>query len=123
MRYSGPGAPHRCAGNGRARALDQKLTQLTQALALLTDAMESGFSAVTTEMHRASAPAPAQTPKVRSLTRRLARAAGGGHPIHEIAAREQMSEGEVRLRINLSNGGGAEVTDFSEDSPDGPMRA
>jgi hypothetical protein len=85
-----------------ARTLAQqeaRLRQYGEALALLTDTSESGFQAVARELERLGAAPPRQAR--RSPVRRMAAAARKGRSVAEIAAAEEMSEGEVRLRLHL----------------------
>lgn len=92
-------------------ALEHRITQLTAGIALLTDTTEGGFRDVAAEVGR-FAPAPAAPrPRPRAATqRRIASAARRGRSVQEIAAREEVSEGEVRLRLNLENTGRANAS-------------
>ena len=85
-------------------ALENRVTQLTAGIALLTDTTEVGLRDVATEIGRLAAPtvtAPAR-PRPRAVTqRRIAGAAKRGRSVQEIAALEDVSEGEVRLRLNI----------------------
>jgi hypothetical protein len=84
-------------------ALDHRITQLTAGIALLTDTTEIGLRDVATEIGRLATPAAtAPRPRPRTVTqRRIAVAAKRGRSVQEIAANEDVSEGEVRLRLNL----------------------
>lgn len=87
-----------------ARALeryDERLTQLSDAMALLTEATESGFRVVATEMER-QADGPRGRPARPVSTNRLTAAARRGRTLAEIAAAEGLSEGEVALRLHLA---------------------
>jgi hypothetical protein len=85
-------------------ALESRVTQLTAGIALLTDTTEVGLRDVATEIGRLAAPsvtAPVR-PRPRAVTqRRIAGAAKRGRSVQEIAALEDVSEGEVRLRLNI----------------------
>jgi hypothetical protein len=81
--------------------LRRQLSQLNGAIALLADTTEASFQAVAQELGRAGA-APAKPGSTRPVTRRVVRAARQGRPLHEIAAQEGMSEGEVHLRVHLA---------------------
>jgi hypothetical protein len=86
----------------RVRHLDARVAQLVAALALLTDTAEAGFQ----ELVR-PAPRPQPEPRVavapRTNTRRRVRsAAKRGRPVDQIAAMEHLSEGEVRLMLQMS---------------------
>jgi hypothetical protein len=91
----------RCArALGRLRPLEVRLTQVGDAVALLTDTTESAFRAVATEISQRPA-APGRRTAVQ--TARVARAAKKGRSIADIAAAEKMAEGEVRLRLHMAN--------------------
>jgi hypothetical protein len=85
-------------------ALETRVTQLTAGIALLTDTTEVGLRDVATEIGRLAAPTvttPAR-PRARAVTqRRITGAAKRGRSVQEIAALEDVSEGEVRLRLNI----------------------
>jgi hypothetical protein len=82
--------------------LEEKVGHLADALSILTETSEVGFKAIADELtRRAVAPAPAARPKTPIA--RLRAAARRGKSIAEIAAAEHMSEGEVRLRLHLSD--------------------
>jgi DNA-directed RNA polymerase specialized sigma24 family protein len=80
--------------------LSERLVHQGEALSLLTDTSESGFSAIAREMERLATTETKATRK--PSTRRVATAARKGRTIAEIAARERVSEGEVRLRLHLA---------------------
>jgi hypothetical protein len=89
-----------------ALAIDQsgdRVTQLASALALLTDTTETGFRDVSVEIGRLVPPPATARParKVASTQRRVTTAARRGRTVRDIAADERLSEGEVRLRLNL----------------------
>jgi len=96
----------------RLALLDDRLTQLTAGIALLTDTAEGGLRDVAHEIGRIASATPAAT--TEATTRRnlwdlgvvLHKMATGELPFHgrsveEIAGAEEMSEGEVRLRLQL----------------------
>jgi hypothetical protein len=86
---------------GLAR-LSERIEQVRAAMALLTDTAETGFRDVALEVGRAAA--VAEIPKGRAqVARRLSGAALRGRSVRDIAAAEQMSEGEVRLRMTLAD--------------------
>jgi hypothetical protein len=84
------------------RGLDGRVAHLSAAMALLTDTLEGGLHDVAREVSRLGAQ-PAAVPVVpRNRTaaqRRVRGAARRGRTVREIAAAEQMSEGEVRLML------------------------
>jgi hypothetical protein len=95
---------------GGVQKLDEKLGHFGDALSLLTETTESGFKAVAAELDRASArpndgPAKAALKKAMpgtSTAARISAAARRGRTVPEIAAAEELSEGEVRLRLHMS---------------------
>lgn len=86
--------------------LEQRVTRLQEGINLLADTTETGFRQVAAEIERLSsaAPAPAAT---RPTAVRLRAATRRGRSVKEIAAAEQVSEGEVRLRLSLADAGAA----------------
>ena len=87
------------------RALDRissRMTNLIAGVSLLTDTTETGLRDVATEIGRASTASTAR-PRPRAATqRRIATAARRGQSVQEIAAAEQVSEGEVSLRLQIA---------------------
>jgi hypothetical protein len=126
--------------------LDDKLSHFGDALTLLTETTEGGFRAVASELDRTVA----QTSKAgggaahlgakkvvlpRPTSARMTAAVKRGRSVEEIAATEQVSEGEVRLRLHLAKQaaqakatatrtrrGRAESTQ-TQESPNGALRA
>jgi hypothetical protein len=89
---------------GLVHGFDERLSRTAQGLELLVDTTEAGFAMLSAE-RATPAPAPAVKPAkavARNTTRRLVNAARRGHDVPEIAAREGLSEGEVRLRVHLA---------------------
>ncbi len=85
------------------RALDRvqaRMAHQGEALSLLTDTSENGFSAIARELDRLAT--PDAKPARRPSTRRVATAARKGRTVADIAAEERVSEGEVRLRLGLA---------------------
>ena len=88
----------------KVRNLDGRVAHLSAAMALLTDTLEGGLHDVAREVSRlATQPSAAQAvaaPRHRTTTQRRVRgAAKRGQSVRDIAAAEQMSEGEVRLML------------------------
>ena len=89
----------------KVRNLDGRIAHLSAAMALLTDTLEGGLHDVAREVSRLSAQpsaaaAVAAAPRHRTTTQRRVRgAAKRGQSVRDIAAAEQMSEGEVRLML------------------------
>jgi hypothetical protein len=94
--------------------LEDRVARLTEALALLTDTTETGFRSLTEQMVPVTvSPAPGARraePAIRTTTSRVVRASKQGQTAIEIAAAEQVSEGEVRLRLNLAQAATARST-------------
>jgi hypothetical protein len=88
--------------SGRAVRSEDRLTRLHEVLTLLAETSESGFRAVAQEVERLSTSAPARRSTKASVSR-MARAAKHGRGVADIAADEQVSQGEVRLRLHLSD--------------------
>lgn len=87
--------------------LENRVTRLQEGVNLLSDATETGLRLVMTELERlselASEPPPARTRGTSRPTAAGVRAAARrGETVQEIAARERVSEGEVRLRLTLA---------------------
>jgi hypothetical protein len=83
--------------------LEERVAHLSDALALLTETAESGFRATATELTRISASGVASAGRSRTAGTRVTRAPRRGKSIPQIAAEEEMSESEVRLRLHLRN--------------------
>ncbi len=95
---------------GGVQKLDEKLGHYGDALSLLTETTESGFKAVAAELDRTAArpndgPAKAAIKKAMpapSTAARISAAARRGRTVPENAAAEELSEGEVRLRLHMA---------------------
>ena len=86
--------------------LEEKVGRLGDALSILTETSEAGFKAMADELtRRAVLAGPGPRPRARTPLARLKAAARKGMSIADIAAAEQMSEGEVRLRLHLAEHG------------------
>ena len=85
--------------------LDERLTHLTAGISLLTDTAEGGMRDIAQEIERLTAHgAKAAKPKTRAATqRRVSNAARRGKSVQDIAAKEKMAEGEVRLRLQMAS--------------------
>ena len=81
--------------------LDDRIAHLLAGVSLLTDTTESALRDVATEINRLAS-SDTSRPRPRAATqRRIAGAARRGTTVQDIAATEEMSEGEVRLRLQL----------------------
>jgi len=90
--------------------LGDRIAHLAAGISLLTDTVESGLRDVAQEIERLSVvKAASPTPKARvAAQRRVATAARRGRSVQDIAAKEKMSESEVRLRLQMANPAGRE---------------
>jgi len=90
----------------KVRNLDGRVAHLSAAMALLTDTLEGGLHDVAREVSRLGATAtaaPVVPQRNRTVVQRRVRgAAKRGRTVREIAAAEQMSEGEVRLMLQAN---------------------
>ncbi len=101
-----------------AAKADERVTQLTAALALLTDTTEEGFVNVATELERVGArPLPSGATR-RATTRRIAAAVRKGRAIEDIAIAEALSESEVRLHLGLDDGGSVLISAGAIEGPE-----
>ena len=85
--------------------LEDRLAHLNAGVSLLTDTTETGLRDVAVEIGRLSEASKAPAPKSRPTTqRRVARAVKQGRTVPEVAAAERMSEGEIRLHLQMEKG-------------------
>ena len=82
--------------------LEEKVGHLGDALSILTETSEAGFKAIADELSPPRRGAGAVGARSKTPIARLRAAARKGTSIADIAAAEQMSEGEVRLRLHLA---------------------
>ena len=82
--------------------VEDRVSHLTAAISLLTDTTESALRDVLQRAEQTNVP-PAKPARPSAATaRRVTGAASRGRTVQDIAATERMSEGEVRLRLELS---------------------
>ncbi|WP_291986211.1 hypothetical protein [Luteitalea sp.] len=109
--------------------LEQRIARLQEGVNLLTDTTETGFRQVAAEVERLSslgtspAAAPQAPPAARPTAVRLRAATRRGRTVKEIAAAEQVSEGEVRLRLSLADAGASGRTRKTTESGRASLRA
>jgi hypothetical protein len=110
--------------------LEQRIARLQEGVNLLTDTTETGFRQVAAEVERLSslgtspaAAVPPATPAARPTAVRLRAATRRGRTVKEIAAAEQVSEGEVRLRLSLADAGASGRTRKTTESGRASLRA
>lgn len=83
--------------------LDDRVAHLMAGTSLLTDTVEGALRDVAVEIGRLAAVTEGARPRAGAAgQRRIAGAASRGHSVRDIAANEEMSEGEVRLHLQLS---------------------
>jgi hypothetical protein len=88
---------------GVVQRMDEKIAHFADALTLLTETAEGGFRAVASELDRAGhQTGAAKKPMPRPTSARMTAAVKRGRSVEEIASTEQVSEGEVRLRLHLA---------------------
>lgn len=79
-----------------------RVKRVGDAVTLLSETAEAGFAAVSHEIERLQRhdvrPAVTRT----MVARRVAKASGSGERIEEIARREALSEGEIRLHLAMA---------------------
>jgi hypothetical protein len=84
--------------------VDDRITHLIAGVSLLTDTTEGALRDVAAEITRLAGVKETVRPRVRAATqRRVTTAARRGRSVQDIAAKEQVSEGEVRLRLQLDH--------------------
>jgi hypothetical protein len=81
--------------------LDDRVSHLLAGVSLLTDTTEGALRDVATEITRLASVKEATRPTPRTTQRRVTTAARRGRTVQDIVAAEQVSEGEVRLRLQL----------------------
>ncbi len=81
--------------------LDDRIAHLMAGVSLLTDTTETGLRDVAMEIGRLSAAKTAAPRSRPSTQRRVARAVKMGRTFTDIAAAEGVSEGEVRLHLEM----------------------
>ena len=85
--------------------LEDRLAHLNAGVSLLTDTTETGLRDVAMEIGRLAAVTKAPAPKSRPATqRRVARAVKQGRSVRDVAAAEGVSEGEIRLHLQMDKG-------------------
>jgi hypothetical protein len=80
-------------------ALDERVARLTRSVALLVDTTEGCFEAVSAQLVRND---DTVTPPRQQRQRRVVGAAKRGRSVAQIAAEEDVAEGEVDLRVRMA---------------------
>lgn len=88
---------------GRLGPMADRVAQFSDALSLLAETTETGFRSTALELQRIRMKSErvGDFPNT-TTTARVAAAARRGRSLPEIAAKERISEGEVRLRLSMS---------------------
>jgi hypothetical protein len=87
---------------GAVERVEDRLASLTHTLMLLTDTTETCFQVVANQLEAEQASRASSAPARAGRQRRIVAAARRGRPIGEIAAQEEVAEGEARLRLHLA---------------------
>jgi hypothetical protein len=83
--------------------LRERVSRLTDGLALLTDTTEAGLSTLIREVEQLGRRrTTTRTGSRATVTRRVVAAAEGGESLARIAEAESLSESEVRLHLSLA---------------------
>jgi hypothetical protein len=81
--------------------VEDRLTHLHGVLSLLTSTTEDGLRSVAMEVGRLAGATDSRSRVLTGPRQRVATAAGQGRSVQDIAATEQLSEGEVLLHLLL----------------------
>ena len=103
---------------GAIERVEDRLASLTHTLMLLTDTTETCFQVVANQLEAEQAQRAGSATARAGRQRRIVAAARRGRPVGEIAANEEVAEGEARLRLHL-----AAQDDRSERGRHGSMLA
>jgi hypothetical protein len=82
--------------------VNERITHFAEALTLLTDTTEAGLANVAAELERSGRPRAARSVSRGAAAKRITTAARRGQAIGDIAAREAMSESEIRLHLSMA---------------------
>jgi hypothetical protein len=80
-------------------SFDERIARLTRSVTLLVDTTEGCFEAVSTQLVRND---DMVTPRRQQRQRRVVGAAKRGRTVSQIAAQEEVAEGEVALRMRMA---------------------
>jgi len=84
---------------------EDRLASLSHTLMLLTDTTETCFQVVASQLEKEQTERAAASPGRVGRQRRIVAAARRGRTVGEIAAQEEVAEGEARLRLHLAERG------------------
>ena len=102
---------------GAVERTEDRLSHYSGALALLTETTESGFRALALELGRVGKSAAPAAPRVTNT--RVVRQVRRGRSVAEIASSEDVSEGEIRLRVHLAE----QASRKAKETTNGALRA
>lgn len=83
--------------------LGERLSRFAEALALLTDTTEAGLANVANELEQSGRRRASRAAARTSTARRITSAAERGRSVEDIAAREALSESEIRLHLHMAD--------------------
>ena len=101
---------------GTLERVEDRLASLSHTLMLLTDTTETCFQVIATQLEKEQSERTASSPGRVGRQRRIVAAAKRGRSVGEIAAQEEVAEGEARLRLHL-----AEQGESKDKGRHGPM--
>jgi hypothetical protein len=84
---------------------EDRLASLSHTLMLLTDTTETCFQVVASQLEKDQTDRTTSSPGRVGRQRRIVAAARRGRSTGEIAAQEEVAEGEARLRLHLADQG------------------
>jgi hypothetical protein len=84
---------------------EDRLASLSHTLMLLTDTTETCFQVIATQLEKEQSERASSSPGRVGRQRRIVAAARRGRSVGEIAAEEEVAEGEARLRLHLADPG------------------
>jgi len=87
---------------GAIERVEDRLANLSHTLMLLTDTTETCFQVIAGQLEKDLVEQPASSPRRVGRQRRIVAAARRGRSLGEIAAQEEVAEGEARLRLQLA---------------------
>lgn len=82
--------------------VETRLAHFGEALALLTDTTQAGFTSVASELEQSDRKA-ARPPNRATASKRIVGAVRRGRSIQDVAADEAVSESEIRLHLGLAD--------------------
>ena len=87
---------------GAIERVEDRVASLTHTLMLLTDTTETCFQVVANQLEAEQVARVGTAPPRAGRQRRIVAAARRGRSVGEIAAQEEVAEGEARLRLHLA---------------------